>query len=158
MEDRKLKFELVPSSCWFSNLRSILSKKDWDLIRLDAKDRAGGRCMICKRKSDRLEGHERWAYDEENKVQKLVEVISVCPDCHRAIHIGLSQLKGYGEKAEDHYIKVNGISYSEMRKDLGQANADNERRNKISDWKLDLTYLKKYKDKIDLSIFNINNC
>ena len=141
---RKLNFELVPDSCWYSNLRSILTKKQWDFIRHDAYDRANGRCMICGREVKRLEAHERWEYDEVNKVQKLVDVVAVCSMCHGAIHIGRSTLIGKGEIFENWYMRVNGITYSEMRSDLAKANTDHQRRNLIPEWQLDLTYLKRY--------------
>ena len=48
--DFKLNFELVPDSCWYSNLRTILSKAQWDFIKADAKNRAQGKCMICGKK------------------------------------------------------------------------------------------------------------
>ena len=143
-KERKLKFELVPDGCWYYNLRSILSKEQWNFVKEDAKERAGGKCMICGKKSSRLEAHEVWSYNEKNAVQKLEDVISVCPDCHSSIHIGRTQLKGNAEKAEDHYMKVNGISYSEMRADMGKANEQHRSLNEVSDWKLDLTWLKRY--------------
>ncbi|MCQ2399752.1 MAG: HNH endonuclease, partial [Clostridia bacterium] len=97
---RKLNFELVPDSCWYSNLRSLLSKKEWDAVRHDAYDRADGKCMICGRKVKRLEAHERWSYDEENAIQKLEDVVAVCSMCHGAIGIGSSQLIRKGEAEE----------------------------------------------------------
>ena len=36
----KLNFELVPDSCWYSNLRSQLPKEVWDRIRKKAYARA----------------------------------------------------------------------------------------------------------------------
>jgi hypothetical protein len=140
----KLKFELVPDGCWYSNLRTILSKKQWDFIRQDAKERSGGTCAICGRKPKRLEAHERWSYDEENCVQKLEDVVSLCPACHKTVHIGRSQLMGDGEFCENWFMKVNNCSYAEMRAELGKANEEHVRRNKISEWRLDLTYLKRY--------------
>ena len=140
----KLNFELVPDSCWYSNLRSILSKKQWDFLRQDARDRAQGRCMICGKKTDKLDAHERWSYNEEKCVQKLEDIVAVCKDCHSVIHIGYTQLKGDVERAEKHFIKVNNCSYAEYRKALGIANEEHQRRNKISEWKLDLNYLKRY--------------
>ena len=146
---RKLEFEMVPDGCWYVNLRSHYSKKDWDVIRLDAKNRANGKCMICGRKTERLEAHEKWSYDEKKAVQKLEDVVSICHDCHSVIHIGRTQLLGNTEKAENHYMKVNGVSYSEMRKDLGVANEIHKRRNLISEWITDISLaeniLKKYK-------------
>lgn len=140
----KLNFELVPDSCWYSNLRSILSPAQWDTVRKEAYSRAQGRCMICGEQASRLEAHERWGYDEEKRVQKLLDVVAVCRACHEVIHIGRTQLTGGEERACAHFMKVNGCSFSEYRKALGEANADHIRRNKIPEWSLDLSYLKKF--------------
>ena len=140
----KLSIELVPDGCWGYNLRSILSKAQWDFLRSDAKLRAEGRCVICGKKSNRLEAHERWEYDAENGIAKLVDIIAVCKDCHSVIHIGRTQLKGDFERAEDHYIKVNNCTYADFRKALGQANDKHKQLNLVSEWKLDLSYLKRY--------------
>ncbi|MDE6586328.1 MAG: hypothetical protein K2K80_06595, partial [Clostridia bacterium] len=78
----KLEFEMVPDSCWYSNLRSILSKAQWDTVRQEARARAGGKCAICGAQSKRLEAHEKWEYDEKNKIQRLKTVIAVCKSCH----------------------------------------------------------------------------
>lgn len=140
----KLRFELVPDSCWYSNLRSILKPAMWDVVRKDAYERAGGKCMICNRPSKRLEAHERWAYDEEKHVQILSDVIAVCHDCHSVIHIGRTQLLGDEDRAIEHFKKVNGCSYSDYRKALGEANVTHARLNKVSEWSLDLTWLKRF--------------
>ena len=140
----KLKFELVPDGCWYSNLRAILSKKQWDFLKAYAKEQSGGKCAICGRKTDRLDAHEVWSYDRENAVQKLEDVISVCKDCHSVIHIGRTQLKGDEERAEKHYMKVNNCTYAEYRKALGLANEEHIKNNLVSEWKIDLTYLKKF--------------
>ena len=142
--ERKLNFELVPDSCWYSNLRTILSKKQWDFLREDAKKRANYKCAICGRPVKRLEAHEQWSYDEEKGVQKLENIIAVCHDCHSVIHIGRTQLVGDIERAEKHYMKVNGVSYVEYIKDLGKANEDHQRRNLVAEWKLDLSFLERY--------------
>ncbi len=141
---KKLNFELVPDSCWYSNLRTLLSKKQWDFLKADAKERAQGKCMICGRKTNRLEAHERWSYDEKTATQKLEDIVAVCHDCHAVIHIGRTQLKGDIARAESHYMKVNECSYVEMRKELGIANEIHCRRNKIPEWKLDLSYFKRF--------------
>ncbi|MBQ8426462.1 MAG: HNH endonuclease [Clostridia bacterium] len=140
----KLNFELVPDGCWYSNLRSLLSKKQWDFLRADAKERANGRCMICGKKTDRLEAHERWIYDQINAVQKLQDVIAVCKDCHSVIHIGRTQLMGDEQRAEKHFMKVNNCSYADYRKELGKANEKHIKLNAVSEWKLDLTWLKRF--------------
>lgn len=140
----KLEFELVPDGCWYSNLRSLLSAAQWDFIRRDAYARAGGKCMICGAPSKRLEAHERWSYDEKKCVQKLEDVVAVCPACHAVIHIGRTQLKGDERAACEHFMKVNGVSYAEYRKALGRANEEHARRNRVSEWALDLSWLKRF--------------
>ena len=72
----KLNFELVPDGCWYSNLRTILSKKQWDFLKAYAKEQSGGKCAICGKKTDRLDAHEVWSYDRENAVQKLEDIIN----------------------------------------------------------------------------------
>lgn len=140
----KLNFELVPDGCWYSNLRSILSKKQWDFLKKEARQNSGGYCTICGKKTNFLDAHEVWDYDCEKGVQKLTDIIAVCKDCHSVIHIGYTQLKGDEERAEKHFMKVNCCSYAEYRKALGEANELHMKRNLVSEWKLDLSYLKKY--------------
>lgn len=137
----KLNFELVPDSCWYSNLRSLLPPGGWDAIRKKAYARAGGRCMICGAPTKRLEAHEQWSYDEENAVQKLTGVVAVCRACHEVMHIGRTQLMGREREACDHFMKVNGCTYAEYRRALGEANEAHRRRNMIPEWKLDLSLL-----------------
>jgi len=140
----KLNFELVPDSCWYSNLRSLLKPGMWDVVRKDAYARAGGKCMICGKPVRTLEAHEQWEYDEKKAVQKLKGVIAVCHDCHSVIHIGRTQLMGDEDKAIKHFMEVNACSYADYIKELGKANADDARRNKISEWSLDLLWLKRF--------------
>ena len=125
----KLNFELVPDGCWYSNLRTTLKPKMWDIVRRDAYARANGKCMICGRPTNRLEAHERWSYDEKNGIQKLEDVIAICHACHSVIHIGRTQLMGDEEKAIAHFMKVNKCSYADYRKALGEANEIHRRRN-----------------------------
>lgn len=143
----KLEFELVPDSCWYSNLRSILTREQWDTVRRDAYARAKGRCMICGAITRRLEAHEKWSYQEDKGIQKLEDVVAVCSACHSVIHIGRTQLVGDERAACEHYMKVNGVSYSEYRRALGRANEDHRRRNAVKEWLLDLTWLKRFTGK-----------
>ncbi len=141
----KLNFELVPDGCWYSNLRTILSKTQWEFIRKDAISRANGKCMICGRKCANFDVHERWRYDEENGVQILEDVVAICKDCHSVIHFGLTQLKSKRiEYYEDHFMRVNNCSYAEFKAALNQANIDHRRRNLVPEWKINLNYLRRY--------------
>ena len=140
----KLEFELVPDGVWKDNLRNRLSKQAWDFLKADAKERAGGKCTICGKQTTRLEAHEKWSYNPQTKVQKLEDIIAVCKDCHSVIHIERTELKGDIERAENHYLKVNGCSYSEYRLARGKANEKHKQLNQVDEWLLDLTFLKRY--------------
>lgn len=144
---RKLNIELIPDSCWYSNLRSVLSKKAWEFIKKDARERTNGKCAICGKKVKILDTHEVWQYDEKSCTQKLVDVIAICKDCHSAIHMERTSLLGDIERAENHYMKVNGISYAEMKKDRQIANDKHRKLNEVSEWKLDATWLKRFTEK-----------
>ncbi len=139
----KLNFELVPDSCWYSNLRSALPAGAWDIIRKKAYARAGGKCMICGAPTSRLEAHEQWEYDDERGIQKLKNVVAVCRACHEVIHIGRTTLMGREREASGHYMKVNGVSYAEYRKALGEANAVHRERSK-REWQLDVSLLPQF--------------
>ena len=49
--------------------------------------------------------------------------------------------QGDARAAEDHFMQVNGCSYAEMRAALGKANEDHRRRNRVPEWKLDISAL-----------------
>lgn len=100
--------------------------------------------MICGRKVSRLEAHERWSYDLDTATQKLEDVVAVCHLCHSVIHIGRTQLVGDEERAVKHFCYVNRCSYADYVKALGEANRLHRERNKIGEWKLDLSYLQRY--------------
>ena len=100
--------------------------------------------MICGAPTARLEAHEQWSYDEENAVQKLENVIAVCHACHGVIHIGRTQLMGREKEASEHFMKVNNCTYAEYRRALGEANEAHRRRNKIPEWKLDISKLRDF--------------
>ncbi|MBP5242669.1 MAG: HNH endonuclease [Clostridia bacterium] len=137
----KLQFELVPDGCWYANLRSFLTPSQWDVVRKEAYARAQGRCQICSLPTARLEAHERWAYNEEKGIQKLVDVIAVCRRCHEVIHIGRTQLMGRETEASEWFMKVNNCSYADYRAALGEANQLHRRRNRVGEWITDVSWL-----------------
>ena len=141
--DYKLTFEMVPEECWYSNLRSILKPKDWDIVRRDAYARAGGRCSICGRKVNRLEAHEKWSYDEEKALQMLEDVIALCHACHEVKHISRTQLMGRGVEAMEHFMKVNQCRQMDYHAALANANEEYFRRNRVEGWVTDISWLEK---------------
>jgi hypothetical protein len=107
--------DLVPRSCWFTNVRSCVSERDWERLRRMITGRAGRRCEVCGQSEDRpagrwLEAHERWAYDDASRVQSLRRLICLCTDCHTVTHFGLATVQGRDAQALRHLRAVTGLS------------------------------------------------
>lgn len=147
--------DLVPASCWFTNVRSNIAPADWDRVRRMVYGRAGNRCEACGAGADRarriwLEAHERWEYDEHPvdepfagfgmPVQRLRRLVCLCTRCHETTHLGLAGLRGNHERAFDHLCAVNGWTRAQGRAHVAEANELFEERSRV-EWLLDLNIL-----------------
>ena len=139
----KLTIELIPKTSFYTNLRSILSRKEWSDIRIDTLIKANHRCEICGGESYNraLDCHEVWIFDDENHIQKLIKIIALCDQCHEVKHIGLAQVKGNFDRARKHFMKINNINYLEANKIINEAFYIWEQRSQYK-WQLDITILK----------------
>lgn len=140
-----LTIELVPKTCWFSNLRSILEKKDWDFLRKKTYQSANFCCEICGGKGCKwpVECHEIWEYDDIHNIQRLKGLIALCPDCHEVKHIGYANTQGRGERAIKHLSVVNNWSLVYARDYVVRSfKVWLARSERI--WQLDLSYLEQF--------------
>ena len=138
---KKLYLCLIPSSSWFSNARSVLSKEEWNSVRRKVYESNNFECYFCgKKKLDKPEAHELFEYDTEKSLQILTKVICVCKKCHHCCHWGLWQLKGEEDELYRHIMKVNGWSKPEAQKHVAESFKVWQDRSNI-DWDLDLTIL-----------------
>src|SRR3712207_8436185 len=96
-----LTVELVPRTAWFKNVRSHVTREEWERLKKIVFGRAGHRCEVCGGRGPRwpVECHEVFAYDDERRVQKLTALVALCPACHEVKHIGLAGLRGRGGAA-----------------------------------------------------------
>jgi len=138
----KLLSELVPSSTWGWNLRSVLTTEGWDVLRKSAYVKAQYRCEVCSgRGPDHpVECHERWVYDDRKRIQKLVGLEALCPSCHEVRHLGRAISEGRGPKAKAHMAAVNGWTPDQVEQHINEAMLLWKRRSNFV-WKLDLTWL-----------------
>lgn len=146
----KLTIELVPQSCWYSNVRSNVSGDEWDVIRKKCYKEAGHVCEICgdtgknQGVNHNVECHEIWNYDDEKHIQKLTGLIALCPNCHKTKHVGLAQINGEENIVIDQLVRVNNIpefdaiNYIEDSFHIWKDRSDYE-------WELDISYLDEYK-------------
>lgn len=107
MFDSKILIELVPKTCFYSNVRSSVTPEDWDIIRKDAYRRYNWTCSVCKCKG-KMEAHEIWHYDDQQKIQKLHDIVSVCNACHMLYHLGFASIKGKLPQCVKRLSKLNG--------------------------------------------------
>ncbi|WP_285730397.1 DUF5710 domain-containing protein [Nocardiopsis sp. ATB16-24] len=137
--------DLVPTTCWFTNVRSCVSQQDWERLRRMVVNRAGQVCEICGASADReagrwLEVHERWVFDEHTRTQILRRLICVCTLCHTVTHFGLAQVRGLASEAMAHLVAVTGASHAQAQQHVDEAFALWERRSRVV-WELDLSML-----------------
>lgn len=139
----KLIVELVPRSTWGWNLRSELTRPQWDTLRKAVYKRAGYCCEICggKGRKHPVECHEKWEYDDNLRIQKLVGVEALCPKCHEVRHMGRTMAIGRGPQAKAHMEKVNGWSSMQVGAHVAVAVVKWMERS-LFKWTLDLSWLR----------------
>lgn len=140
-----LTLDLVPQTCWFSNVRSVCSSAEWDTIRREVYKLANYRCQICDDIGPKhpIEAHEIWNYNDLKSVQKLKGLIGLCPNCHQVKHFGFARVQGKEAQALNHLMKVNKLSKSEA---IEYVNSEFEiwHNRSQKDWKLDIAFLEKF--------------
>jgi hypothetical protein len=141
----RLSIELVPKSCWFSNLRSGLSTEQWGVLRKRVYKSAGYRCQICNGRGPEhpVEAHETWSYDDVSCVQRLECVRALCPSCHTVKHFGLATIRGKEQTARRHLMDVNMWDAETASSYIDYSFAQWRQRSRSS-WSLDLSHLKAY--------------
>lgn len=138
----KLTIELVPKTCWCSNLRDHLTKEEWDKVKKYTFTKASHICEICKGKGDKwpVECHEIWLYDDKTLTQTLERTIALCPSCHQVKHFGLASITGNYEKALSHFMKVNNFPYQKSINYIEKSFSIYEKRSNFN-WALNIDWL-----------------
>lgn len=148
MKKSKLVVELVPKTCWFSNIRTMVTKKEWDKIRHLSYANANNVCEICgeigknQGYKHNLECHEIWKFNKKTKTQHLIGLISLCPDCHLVKHFGRAKAMGIHEKCYNKLMVVNNWTIDQTLKHIDAAFVEYAERSKNT-WLLDITLLNK---------------
>ena len=140
----KLTIELVPSTVWYSNLRSELSRAEWDKLRKASYQKAGYVCEICEGHGPKwpVECHEIWEFNDEKKTQTLKGLISLCPRCHEVKHIGLAGKRGRSKEARSQLAKVNGWSTDQAQDYINESFGVWSERS-MHEWALDISWVEK---------------
>ena len=137
-----LTVELVPSTCWGSNVRTLLRPVDWGKCKRFVRERSGDQCEICGGRGPKwpVECHEIWRYDLPTETQVLDGLLALCPTCHGCKHFGYSESQGRGGQLMLHMSKVNQVSLEDTTLYLSEA-FELWRQRSYLPWGLDLSYL-----------------
>jgi 5-methylcytosine-specific restriction endonuclease McrA len=141
----KLSINLVPSTSWFDNVRSAVSRSQWDLIRKRVYSEAYNICQICGGigPNHPVECHEIWDYEDSKKLQILEGMIALCPSCHLVKHMGLAGIRGEREKTFKHFVKINKLKRREAEIEIENAFKLWAARSRHK-WTVDISHLKTY--------------
>lgn len=148
----KLKnFDLLPNSTHYKNVRSNVSRSEWDIIRKEVYKESDHVCKWCgdtgfnQGKRHAVEAHEIFEFNEATQTQKLVDIVALCPRCHTTQHIGLAQIRNQTGPMLIHFAKVTLLGSDTVAMLYAQAIERYQRLSRISSWKLDLSYLQRFK-------------
>jgi hypothetical protein len=141
----RLTVALVPATCWYANVRTAVTQGDWDRIRHRVYDRAGHRCEICggHGRKPRVHCHEIWTYDDHRHIQRLVDLIALCPYCHEVKHLGHANTSGHGDRARRWLGNINHWTAHQADAYLEHQFAIWEHRSR-HDWQTDMLELAAY--------------
>jgi hypothetical protein len=145
-EPLRLRVEMVPQSSWYKDLRQLLDEATWERISSLVAERAGERCEICGGRGPRhrpVECHELWRFDDPVRVQTLVRVVALCPDCHAVKHWETVRKHGGDTQARAHLARVNGWSLAQTDTHIRDAFGLWAQRNQ-GPWIVDLEGLRPY--------------
>ena len=139
--------ELIPSTAWGNNLRSHLTKAQWDQLRRWCYKQASHKCEICGGvgPSHPVECHESWEYDDDNHVLSLVGVMALCPQCHAVKHLGRSYSVGKGNKSVKWMAFINGWSMDRAMDEVDRVFQEWLDRDDYS-WDVDMSWADKWMD------------
>jgi 5-methylcytosine-specific restriction endonuclease McrA len=144
MASAKLTIEMVPRGQWVSNLRTMLTRSQWELCKRYAREQSGGVCTLCGGAGRRyaVDCHEVWDYDESGpkRVQRLVGLVALCPPCHAVKHFGRTHARGFRREALEQLMAVNGWSEATARAHVEDAVKTWRDRSQHS-WELDVSWL-----------------
>ncbi len=137
--------DLVPQSCWFTNVRSCIDTTSWARLSRLTRERANHRCEICGAMAKPaskvyLEAHERWDYNPTTSTQALRRIITLCTLCHLVTHWGYARVSGREHLARKHFQAVSKMDDHAIDQHVIDAFEVWKRRSQRA-WQLDLSIL-----------------
>lgn len=138
----KLVIDLVPKTCWYSNLRKNMPRSRWNKLRKQVYSKVGNICEICGA-DGKLKCHELWKYDDRKHVQKLKGFCALCNMCHLVAHFGFAQILAFQGKLDleaviKHFMKVNKVDRKVFENHLTESFTIWKQRSRCKKWHTNL--------------------
>lgn len=154
----KLYIDLIPKTAWFSNLRSELTAKEWQLVQQKTFSKANYKCECCGGVGSKhpVECHERFSYDSITNTQTLTGTLALCPKCHKTTHFGMAQILGLENMAISNLKRLNKWNQEQVATHIKDAFSLWNQRNLIN-WKLDASWLLEFIEVSERTKTKINN-
>lgn len=136
----RLLIDMIPSTTYGKNVRTLLPKADWDFLRSWTYQRAGYVCEICGGRglSHPVEAHEIWSFSTKKKRQTLIGIMALCPLCHMCKHWGRSRSQGNEDMCIEHIMQVNGWTLKRLYRHI-QARMEQHQRRSLVQWTVDIS-------------------
>lgn len=146
----RLEIELIPASCWYTNVRSNVKAATWERLQSTEFQRSNHRCEICNSTGPNhpVELHEKWFFDDARQIQVLVGMLVLCPSCHSVKHFGLAMEKGKTAEILNWLTQVNKIDVNDALIHVQKSIQIFQIRSQFQ-YRLDLGYLKKHHITLD---------
>jgi hypothetical protein len=136
--------DMLPTSSWEANLRTVLTEAEWDRLRKFCYQAAGNTCVACgSRGEPHVEAHESWKFDENTGVQTLRGLMCLCPTCHKAKHLGYANRIGRLPQVLERLMWLNDWDEDTLALELVKVKRRQEELSQKT-WTLDLSFLRTY--------------
>lgn len=140
--DHPLRIDLVPETCWLSNLQSLLTPDEWAACEQYAFRKSEYYCDVCRRGGEigQVGCYETWNYDDATGIQRLSGLATYCHDCLFVKRYSFSDIPEIHEKVCRHLIKVNNWTELQAHEHLVHALSLWKKRSKYH-WRLNISWL-----------------
>lgn len=151
----RLTINMIPPRGWGKNIRTIRGIDVYDKVRRICYQRAGYRCEICGNVGQKhpVEAHEEWSFDLHSRKQALVNLLALCPRCHKVKHYMRSVKNGEEKLVRRHIMKVNKWKPRKLKKYLDEYNTQFHYLYTIN-WEVDISFVDTYlaQDAADIEV------
>ncbi len=146
MKSFKLEMERIPATVFsesvFTYCRDNGKSAVWKKIKENLIKKEGKKCWICSydKEDAKLQAHETWHYDYDNKIMKLQNIHHLCLKCHMLKHPLLWEI---GDKLIEHFCRVNNCTKKDFEEHAKETYETFVKRSKIQ-WKQDFSLVDDY--------------